>query len=114
MRSDPTSLRRAMITVPFRPSLRPSTDIEGSVGGSQVHSASAPAPAHTVPGSLGFAGGVLVPFAAFEVMSSSRQYSQGVDRSVNELPYADRSDYLSESSMPPDAQFSFGTSLNTT
>ena len=76
MRSDPTSLRRAMITVPFRPSLRPSTDIEGSVGGSQVHPASAPAPAHTVPGSLGFAGGVLVPFAAFEVMSSLRQYSQ--------------------------------------
>ena len=35
-----------------------------SDGGSQVHSASAPAPASTSPGSLGFAGGVLLLFAA--------------------------------------------------
>lgn len=57
---------RAVITVPFRPDLRFRVQFPKLSGGSsQVHSAPAQAPAHTLPGSLSLAGGLLVSFPAF-------------------------------------------------
>ena len=57
----------ALITAPS-PS-RPTVPSSGlSVGGSQVHSASAQAPALTLPGSLSFAGDLLLLFTAFHIL----------------------------------------------
>ena len=67
----------AMVTGPVRPGLRPA--IGGlSGGGSQVHSAPAPAPALTLPGSLSFARGVLVLISAVVILLSP-QYKDGAD-----------------------------------
>ena len=66
----------AMVTAPA-----PSTPKAGSLlgtrlsgGGSQVHSVSAWAPVHTLPGSLGLAGDLLLLFAAFAIKLTKPQY----------------------------------------
>ena len=47
-----------------------------SGGGSQVHSASAPAPAHSLPGSLSFAGGLILLFVACGTYVYLAQYTR--------------------------------------